>query len=169
MGSNKEQLISQLLTLANSLVGTKETAPNKGPMVEKFQRAVDGKADGESWCLGFIQYCVNEVCATNGLKNPLFKTEHTLTLWDKTPNTLKSQRPTRGSIAVWQHYKEGKPTMQGHVGIVNNYLPGSFFSIEGNTSDGKGINRDGDGVYLRKRSLQSTESFKLLGFVTIWS
>jgi len=60
--------------------------------------------------------------------------------------------PMLGSIVIFQKYKLGKPTWMGHAGIVIGNDDKIFFSIEGNTGNGAN-NRDGDGIYDKKRPL----------------
>lgn len=159
----------RLIELATSLVGTHEVGgENKGPDVEAFQRTVDGKAQGEAWCLAFVQYCVTGVCDEMGVPNPLFPTEHCMTLWDKTHFSKRTQTPEPGMLILWQHYKDGKPTMQGHVGIVARVSDRYVDTIEGNTGSGKGVVREGDGVYARQRNLGDAGAMHLKGYIKVW-
>ena len=58
-----ENLHLSLIEVATKYIGIKEaTNHNDGPEVEMFQKAVDGKAQGESWCFdGDV-----EILTTNG-------------------------------------------------------------------------------------------------------
>jgi hypothetical protein len=154
-------------------IGIKEVGgDNKGQMVERWQKAIDQKASQEAWCMAFVmsmiididKLCLNVFADTQ--MSSINKSEHCLTVWNTAPSRLKFQTPLPGYIAIWQH---GNTTL-GHAGIVvegmnHNY---EFKTVEGNTGDGSGVIREGDGVYLRTRSLKSQGAMKLLGFLSVW-
>lgn len=169
-----------LATEAAKWVGVVEKGPNKGPDVERFQKAVDGKASGEAWCMCFVQFCVDQVDALlKGSKHTptwLFQSEHCLTVWNKTPQAARIpwNQVQPGCLIVWQHFKDGKATTSGHVGIVIRLLPDSINgsrveTIEGNTGNGAGVVREGDGVYRRVRSLAGSDTMKVKGFLRCWN
>ena len=161
-------------------VGTVEQGgPNKGKMVEEFQKAVDGKAQGEAWCCSFVWYCLIETEAALKQEHSvdtmswLYKTEHVLTMWNKSPKESRSKEPRQGYLIVWQHYDDkGKPTSHGHVGIIVEVLDKEFLkSVEGNTRSPvkSKVEREGDGVYLVKRSYKAnTGSMRVVGFLKPW-
>ncbi len=146
---------------------------NKGQAVEAFQRAVDGKAVGEAWCMSFSQYCVKQVdLLVDELleeqlktKSLIHKSEHCLSTWNKSPAHCRIAVPTVGSLMIWQ--KES--TSFGHTGIVVNIdTRGMIWTIEGNTGPGEGVRRDGDGVYLKKRSQDGMGKMRVLGWLLPW-
>jgi hypothetical protein len=159
-------------------IGVKETATNKGPEVERFQKAVDGKASGEPWCLAFVWFCILEAekmylkrFGSETEKSWLYRTEHCLTMWNLSPKEARLTKPKPGCIVVWQHMaKDGTPTAKGHVGIVVKVLDGTFMqTVEGNTSNDAVVQDEGDGVYLLKRNyVSSSGSKKLVGFLKPW-
>ena len=156
-----------LLTEAQKWIGIKEaTNHNDGAEVQMFQEAVDGKAQGESWCMGFVQFCLKEAEAKLGLKSNMFRSEHCLTVWNKTPQAMHKVHPYPGYVAIWQH----GDTTQGHTGIVTEVVDADHFAtIEGNTGDGSGVVRDGDGVYRRTRSINGAGTMKVVGFIDPFS
>lgn len=167
-----------LVTEAKKWLGVRESGgPNKGPEVSMFQKAVDHKADGEPWCMAFVMYCIQQVDLDlekrfgSCIKTQLYKTEHCLTVWNKSPVTAKiNENYHPGLICIWQHYKNGKPTTNGHCGIVEKIIDStSFLSIEGNTQDHAIINRDGDGVYSVTRNFKGSDNFRLKGFLKPWN
>jgi hypothetical protein len=168
----------RLLVLeANRWVGTLEVGgDNSGQLVELFQKSVDGKAQKEAWCLSFIFYCIdkvdktfNELFLQSGGHSPLPRGKHVLTLWNNSPQDYRIITPTPGCIMLWQFYKNGKPTTSGHAEIVTQVLAdGHLSTIGGNTSDGSGVNRDGDGVYARRRSQNGSTDMKVLGYLKVW-
>ncbi len=154
-------------------VGIKEVGgPNKGQVVEMFQKAVDGKASGEPWCLAFVQFCIEMVDAEfdfvrqmKAMKTICKPTEHCLTLWNATTPQARKKLPEAGLIVLWQH----GDTTSGHAGIVTEVLEkGEFRTVEGNTGAGTGVIREGDGVFERIRSINGAGTMKVLGFVAPW-
>lgn len=169
-----------LLWLAGNLVGTQEVGgANKGALVERFQKAVDGKAQGESWCLAFLQFCIREVDAL-GLAHgdmsgsPLPRSEWVKLFWESAPIPLKrkpTEAPDPGMLIVWRQYgANGQPTDKGHIGLVTGIDPATshVLTIEGNTSGGAGLNRDGDGVYRRSRNPQGDGPLRVVGYLKVW-
>lgn len=165
-----------LLWLAGNLVGTQEVGgANKGALVERFQKAVDGKAAGESWCLAFLQFCIREVDAL-GLAHgdmtgsPLPLSEWVKQFWESAPIPMKrkpTEPPDPGMLIVWRQFDpSGVPTDLGHIGLVTGIDPasGKINTIEGNTSAGDGLNRDGDGVHRRTRSPQGDGALRVVGY-----
>lgn len=177
--SSTESKAKMLIAEAERWEGVKEgPKDNSGQMVERFQKAVDGKAMGEPWCMSFVQFCikaVDELCEKSAIPfmdkmTNLKATEHCMTLWNDTPPSQRSRLPKEGSLIIWQKYtKDGKPTSSGHVGIVKEVLSESLIrTIEGNTGSGKNVNRNGDGVYIRTRKLNQDTTMRVKGFVTVW-
>lgn len=177
----REFLRRALVFEARRWVGIKEVGgANRGQAVEMFQRAVDGKAQGEPWCAGFVHFCLNAVDAqmayvmggTYALKHRIAASEHVLTLWKDTPMIARRAEAAPGYLTLWWHFNaEGKPSGTGHVGIVTEVqAPDRILSVEGNTSDGTGINRDGDGVYERLRHIVTGAGvMRHLGFLDPWA
>ena len=168
-----------LVDEAEKWVGVREHGRNSGPEVEMFQKAVDQKASGESWCLAFVQYCVKQVDKDYLLKSKkdpysqvLHPTEHCLNCWNNTPRDsrvygLKNLHP--GLVVIWQYWKNGKQTINGHTGIIKEVnTDGSLTTIEGNTRNHEGVVREGDGVYEVKRQITTDGNFRVKGFLKPW-
>lgn len=158
---------------ATRWVGTREIGGNnRGQCVRMFQKAVDGVASGEPWCLAFVQFCCNQadgsfdaMLGTCNKPHLLFKTEHCMNLWDNMPEECKQGHPEAGTVAIWN--KRG--TRQGHTGIVSSVLSmNEFFTIEGNTSGKKSVDREGDGVFEKIRTMKDIGSMTLVGFLRPW-
>jgi hypothetical protein len=146
-----------------SFVGvTEQTGNNDGPYVEMFQRWTDGVAAHEPWCMAFAQFCVGNAAQQFGLISPLPASEHVLTVWNNSQHLVVFP-PYVGCLALWQH----PGTTNGHTGIVTGVdeQNGVFNTVEGNTSGGTGLNREGDGCYEKVRSMSGETNFVLLGFV----
>lgn len=163
---NRSELISSLVQVASSFVGvTEKGGDNKGPEVERFQKAVDGKASQESWCMCFVQFCLEEVENKFKSNHGIFPSEHCLTVWNGTHPSKKKSSPEVGDIVIWQYIKNGRPTTSGHTGIVVNVTQGKMVTIEGNTGPGLEVVREGDGVYKKVRSLKGSSTMKVVGFL----
>src|SRR3989338_1741890 len=114
----KERL---LIHEAGRWVGITEQGGNiKGLLVQLLQNSAGGIAQGEPWCMAFIQYCVQQVdqLVTDCLdiaqpKALLPKGEHCLAVWNQSQN-LRLDKPKPGSLCVWQLGN----TASGHVGVV---------------------------------------------------
>jgi hypothetical protein len=154
----------EIIRIAEYYLGThEEGGPNKGEAVEKFQRTVDGKAQGESWCMGFVQYCVTKAATNLGGKPVLYTSESCMTVWAKTPVIHRFTTPEVGRIIIWRHGNGP----QGHTGIVTKLIDANTIeTIEGNTGgDGKTVEREGDGVYRKQRSLKGSGNMMVMGFI----
>jgi hypothetical protein len=175
--SIKERL---LIHEAKRWVGVTEVGGNnRGQLVEIFQKAVDGIACGEPWCMAFAQYCISAVDRTfaAGFGEPdactrsiIHRSEHCLTVWNNSKE-LRLEKPRPGALCIWQMYQGGKATSAGHVGVVvdvNN--DGTVLTVEGNTSRGNGFKREGDGVWQKQRRYldDSAESMRVKGFLRVW-
>lgn len=159
---------------AQRWVGVRESSRNAGWAVESFQRAVDGKANQEAWCMAFVQFCVKHVDAIGqamqlGLHKPavIFASEHCLTVWNKTPAAQRQAKPQLGSVVIWQNHDiNGVGLLSGHTGIVIAVGGNGFQTVEGNTGDSGG--REGDGVYLKTRSYSGHGMLRVKGFISAW-
>jgi len=160
---------------AQRWVGVTEVGgDNSGQLVEMFQKAVDGKAQREPWCLAFIFFCIKQVDkAADAIflqalnKTKLKPTEHCMTLFRSSKSqVLKS--PEVGCVMIWEFVKNGKPTGSGHAEIVIEVHKDHVVTVGGNTSDGQGVNREGDGVYKRVRSVLGSPTMVVRGFLKVW-
>lgn len=156
----------RFIDIAKKYIGTKESGgDNKGRQVEEFQKAIDGKAQGEAWCMAFVQFCIKQVEKEDlTVNSKIFKSEHCLTVWNKTPESQRLKIPEVGCLILWQFGN----TSNGHVGVVTCVGPTRVDTIEGNTGEGKGIVREGDGVYERNRSRAGSEEMKVLGYLKVF-
>lgn len=154
--------VERLLAEATKWVGTVEIGgDNKGPQVEAFQKVVDNKAQGEAWCMAFVQWCLEQSGGSD-----IFKSEHCLTVWSKSPEILRRAQPIPGCVAIWRT----RGTLNGHAGIVKSVQGMLMNTIEGNTGPGADVERNGDGVYLKSRSAYRSEKarMELVGFLWPW-
>lgn len=161
-----------LIDIALGQVGVHEIGGNNsGPVVEMYQRVI-GKAEKEPWCVSFIQWCVREVDRLHKSKTALYATESSQMLWTHSEKALRINPPAPGSIVVWTKYSPNDlPLSIGHVGIVKEVLNENFMlTIEGNTSPSDGIQREGDGVYLKRRQIWTLHGYmRTRGFLLPWA
>jgi len=160
-----------LVDFCHNFVGVREEGgDNKGFWVSQFQEAVDGKASQEAWCLCFIMYCLKQVAKVYG-DHALFKTEHVLTMWNRSPIECRMREPMEGAIMIWQYYDNaGKPTARGHAGVVKEVVSKELVTtIEGNTSNtDKEIVREGDVVAIKTRSVKGSPKMRVVGWLVPW-
>ncbi len=159
----KNYIADLIIAEAKKWVEVREHGFNKGKEVEMFQKAVDGVASGEPWCMAFVQFVAKQVMAQVGSlksKGKLVQSEHCMTVWNKTEEKNKSQVGGKGMIAIWRHGQGPS----GHTGFAQDAGTVYFNTIEGNTN--KAGSREGDGVYEKKR-LMVGGKMKLMGFVDL--
>lgn len=161
-------LTEELVKEAEKWIGVEEKGGNnKGPEVERFQKAVDGKAMAEAWCMAFVQFCLKEVCERFKVVAGPYASEHCLTVWNKSMASLRLKAPEVGALVIWQ--MEG--TTNGHTGIVKDVVNATTFKcIEGNTGPEVGtVNRDGDGVYVKTRTTSGAGKMLVKGYIQPFS
>jgi len=157
----------KLLDVARSYIGVREQGGNnRGRQVEEFQRVIGG-AEEEPWCMSFAQYCIKAAESETQANSQVTQSEHCLTVWNGSPSELRRSRPEAGSLVIWRHGNSTKG--EGHVGIVEAVnSDGTFTTIEGNTSDSSGINREGDGVYRKQRDMDGAGDMRVVGFLKVF-
>ena len=155
---------------------TESGGNNRGQVVEAFQKAVDGRAHGEPWCMSFVQYVTRQVDVladvimqtTSHKRSKIYSTEHCMTCWNKSPKECRIDQPVPGAVVIWQK----GTSSSGHTGIVvsidkddHDYM----WTIEGNTGPSERVEREGDGVYLKKRHIRQTGNMRVRGFLRPWA
>lgn len=155
----------QLAETAENLIhNTEFTATGEeNPQVKAFRMCVDGVDSGEPWCMAFVQFCIKQVENKSGIvKSNIFRSERCLSVWEKSEVTMRRPGPEVGFIVIWK--RRGKD--EGHTGIVTGVRsPEVFLTVEGNTTSGLGIERQGDGVYAKDRRIEGNALFELVGFI----
>lgn len=153
------------LDTARTYVGVKEkTGHNDGYFVEKFLSSVKRKK-GDAWCAAFVSYCLTQT----KVKVPTIRSG--LARDFKLKNSIAAKDVLRGKVTIppgtliiWQN----GTTITGHVGIVISWQKASGTTVEGNTSSGrKGSQADGDGVYVRQRTIQPGNYFRITSFTLV--
>jgi hypothetical protein len=154
---------SLLIYAAEACVGIKEEGGNnRGLYVSEIQKTSDGRATQEAWCMEAVQAWISYVETKLNIVSPLFTSAHCLTTWRRTPAKQRVKiSPLPGAIIIWQH----GTSQAGHTGILTEPNPArkTMETVEGNTGDGSF--RDGDGIYIRNRSMVKNGKMKVVGFL----
>ena len=150
--------------IAKGFVGVKENGNNGGFWVEKFLASCKLKK-GAQWCAAFVNFCLDSAgnrglpFTGSGLARHFATRNKTIKAKDVLAQNMELPP---GTIIVWRR----GTTPFGHAGIVEQWKGKSGITIEGNTSSGdKGSQNDGDGVWLRKRTINLTHYFRITDFV----
>jgi hypothetical protein len=163
-----------IVAVAISLVGIKEKPNNSGFVVPSFEQSMRevGWHKYDSWCVYFTKLCWYRSISNDTVRNLAMKlisgnSQSTLanfqkyvsTTLDKPARFVVSDSAIKGSIVIWQHYKNGVPDWSGHAGVVDSVYPQSCYwdwhGIEGNTNNNGSSN--GDGVYAKNRRYNWTQ------------
>ena len=109
----------------------------------------------QPWCAMFVSWCFNEAGLTKlvaAQSEKGFASCNVGLKWFTNRKQIVSVGQARPGDIVFFHFGHG--TKANHVGIVYENHPdkGYMLTYEGNTSDPKGSQRDGDGVYKKKRN-----------------
>lgn len=143
-------------------VGVTETdKDNHGPAIKKYLKTV-GLEEGFAWCAAFLKYRFMNAAEDLGLS----LSKDFLKLDGYTPNWEKYAKKNK----IWTSIEEAKANpllvKKGHVvlfyssekkriyhcGIVISCDASGVLCVEGNTSGGPGVDANGGGVFLKKRS-----------------
>jgi len=164
-----------IIEKANSFIGMEEVPGNLGFKNDYFEELMItvGWEKTQAWCSYFVEliwklaYAERDSTFVNKL-DVLFNAGAIAT-WNnfrKSKEFANDNQPSLGSIVIWQHYKNGKPTWMGHAGIVVDFDLTHFKTVEGNTS--KAGSREGLIVGLNKRKydfLPKEKGLVLKGFI----
>jgi len=123
-------------------------------------------------CMSFAQYCllqvdllVNELANQTLAGHKIYKSEHCWTTFNKTHKSAHRMYAEPGFLAIWKQVN----STSGHVGIVLADQGEHMIACEGNTSPGAaGSQRDGDGVFIKKRTKGMLGNMDLQGYLDPW-
>jgi cell wall-associated NlpC family hydrolase len=141
--------MTSVVDIAKSQLGFKE-GPNNQTLYGKWYGL-----DNNPWCAMFVSWCyaeaglVSKVAASG--KKGFASCDAGLKWFAKNNKLVPVGDAQPGDIVFFQFDDDAEPD---HVGIVkgNNSTLKYMYCYEGNTSDGKGSQSNGDGVYLKKRN-----------------
>jgi hypothetical protein len=161
----------RIVKFSESLIGQREIIGNSGFNNEEFESLMEevGWDAGDPWCVYFVKLVWYNM-APEWLKAKILSkvSGSSVQTWENLKNDdsfVISAVPKAGDMAIWRYYSAGKPTNNGHAGIVKYLGVGTFTTIEGNTSD-TGTN-EGYIVAEKTRPLDYTTNngLRLIGFV----
>lgn len=154
------------LDTARKYLYVREKGPNRSPDIDRWNKFV-GNALGSSYCGAFAGYCKNQGGGKwkflSGLAQAYF-THAPKNMRHTALEVIQGKyKPVEGDMIIW-----GKGnTFYGHIGFVNvDWVGISGFTIEANTSSGEsGSQANGDGVFIRRRTIYRYQYFRIIGFI----
>lgn len=150
------------LELAESYVGVKEITNNSSPEINVWLKFV-GLTPGNPYCAAFVSYCIKdakEPQVRSGLARH-FVTKKSI---PASKVLLGIEKIDPGTILVWRRGN----TIFGHTGFVKEWGTDKGTTIEANTSSGnQGSQSNGDGVYIRQRTIVPGAAFRITDFTPV--
>lgn len=148
-------LLTEVIKIAVTQLGVMEVPPgsNKGPEVDQYLASV-GLPPGNFWCAAFVYWCFNKACTQLGRNNPVYKTGHVMTHWNKTAGKkiVTVDAVDKPSLIKPGHiFILNTGGSSGHTGLVEKVEGGFIHTIEGNSNDGG--SRNGIGVFRLQRKI----------------
>jgi hypothetical protein len=169
------------LESAYSYVGVVEaTGNNDGKYVEEILGYI-GLPKGNPYCMATVVYCYHLSAKKLNVKDPLPRIGRVSYVWNyansnpfkykiitKNALVLKTLELEPGDISIHSRAGGSASNFNGHTGIVTFQIPKLFFyAIEGNTGGGKDQG-EGQGIFLKKRSISvNNGNLGLKGFIRI--
>lgn len=149
---NSDETDLSLREIYSSQIGVRElTGKNDGQEVEMYLHSV-GLKKGYAWCSAFVHWCLDSAKIKNSV-NAFSPTA------ENKKNIVYKSRTFFSQIKSGDVFTIFYPSLKriGHTGFVDRKLNSSIVeTVEGNTNDAS--SREGDGVYRRKRSINSLYS-----------
>lgn len=153
------------IDIALKYEGVTEVSKNSSPEIDVFLKYV-GLSPGNPYCASFVSYCIGEA----KVREPKIKSglarSFIITKSIPVSKVLTGEiKIPAGSIVVW---KQGN-TVFGHVGFTTlEWIGKEGYTIEANTGSGdKGNQRDGEGIYQRRRRITPGAAFRITHFTLV--
>jgi hypothetical protein len=148
-------LLTEAVKAAITQIGVMEDPPgsNRGPEVDQYLVSV-GLPPGLFWCAAFVYWCFDKASVKSGKKNPLVKTGHVMTHWNKTTGKkiITADAVNKPSLIKPGHiFIMNTGGSSGHTGIVEKVEGGFVHTIEGNSNNAG--SRNGIGVFRLQRKI----------------
>jgi hypothetical protein len=149
------KLLGEALKIAKSQIGVMEDPPgsNRGKRVEEYL-ASTGLGGGHFWCAAFLYWCFQKASESLGKANPVFRTAHCMTHWNKTTGKkITSLEAVNKPLLL----KPGHIFIintggaSGHTGLIETVEGGFIHTIEGNSNPAGSSN--GIGVFQLVRKI----------------
>ncbi|MBY0478835.1 MAG: CHAP domain-containing protein [Chitinophagaceae bacterium] len=148
-------LLTEALKVAVTQIGVMEDPPgsNKGPVVDQYLASV-ALPPGLFWCAAYVYWCFNKAAVKLNKNNPLVKTGHVMTHWNKTAGKkiLTAEAIDKPSLIKPGHiFMMNTGGSSGHTGIIEKVDGGFIHTIEGNSNNAG--SRNGIGVFRLQRKI----------------
>lgn len=152
-------------------VGVKEEGDNRGKSIEAYQAScVPPIPPGSPWCAAFVRFRMRQAArALNLSYDPTFPRSGYTPDWARWARENNKWIPASECREKWELIRAGDLALFyfeglgriGHIGIIINASSERIITVEGNTSDpdSKGNEREGDGVYRKRRTWRSLGKF----------
>jgi hypothetical protein len=164
-------ITKKITDIAISYLGEHEKKNNGGFINANFEAKMKqrGFNIGYAWCALFAElvwFESYEGTIFENAINRLFSASAVQTWrnFAKDKTFVCGQEPVNGAVVIWQYYKKGKATWQGHAGIVISHNEFGFIAVEGNTNSSGG--REGIEVAQKVRDFSKpVTGLRLRGFI----
>ncbi len=160
--SLKDLIIEEWIETLISFDGLKESGKNRHKLIDEANKWA-GVPMGSPYCLSFILHQLHLTCVRYKAELHVPHRAATQLFWKGLSASVKQQQPIKNGIVIWQSRSNAS---RGHAAVsLGNYKAGqtSFQTVEANTNAAG--SRDGDGIYVKEREMDSKGSLKLLGFI----
>jgi hypothetical protein len=143
-------------------VGTIEIPNNRGAKIDSMNR-IAGVSVGSPWCASFVVFTSDKSGQIISTKSALAQNHFHYA--KKHGRSSSKDRIQAGSLIIWRLGN----TSSGHIETILSVVGNNVITIGGNTSAGVGDQRNGDGVFIRMRSLtEPMGSLRVLGVVNFY-
>jgi len=164
--SAKPQFPAHVDTALTYFGPKEQVQENRGPDIATFLGAV-GLGEGYPYCAAFVSYCLD----ATGAEKPRVRSALSVDfITDRSIDAKKVMRGQRTVPSGWIHVMPKGETGSGHTGIVLLEWTGSTgIVIDANTGTGlEGESeRDGQGVWIRRRQIYSSCYFCVKKFTPV--
>jgi hypothetical protein len=171
MSDAKRPIATLAVELAKANCGIVEVGENRGKAVEAYLAScIPPLPPGNPWCVAHVRYRLKQAATQLGLvyDESMPRTGYTPDYYnwavenDKWVSKTRAENNPklirRGDLCLFYFSTLGR---HAHMGMVVEYDGEKLIAIEGNTSPpntGTNVDRDGDGLYLKYRTLKSLGS-----------
>ena len=155
------------IKVAVNEAGVTEAAQNNtGREIEAYLQSVD-LGPGYPWCAAYVSWVLDSANVDDPPTRSAAATEFI------SESSIPARKVLRGTVKApaWglAIHRRGN-TWAGHIGFVLHWDKAEGITISGNTSaGGSGSQRDGQGVYIRRRAIEPGNYFRIVQFTPVIS
>lgn len=168
--SSKCKVVDNVVNIAKSFDGIKETGKNRGSFIDKLNRFTKVPL-GSPYCASFVSFVIDSANKTTPIDCKIrYKVKSALA--QKLRNNLTysakmvldgKRYPKASEVVIWQ---KGK-TQFGHAGIVTkDWTETKGETIQANTNK-SAESRDGNGIYIKMAKINPFSYFRIVAFTPI--